>query len=120
MANVTPNGTYKGRVYDAGESHDATLTITSSDPQTGNISQASMDYYKLKFKVTGTFTYENLSNESPVSFNLRAEAAPPEHNVLAISARSPDRSYKTIQGTVVPLRGGHNVGITYNIIFNKS
>ncbi|WP_438300017.1 hypothetical protein [Pseudomonas sp. NMS19W] len=71
MGQVNPNGTYYGRVYDAGESHNATLSIINSDPQTGNISQATMDYYGLTFTVDGSFAYQSLSDESAVSFNLQ-------------------------------------------------
>ncbi|MFJ2489075.1 hypothetical protein [Pseudomonas sp. NPDC087639] len=120
MGQINPNGTYRGRVYDAGESHEATLKITSSDPQTGNISQGSMEYYGLSFKVNGSFTYENLTDESAVSFNLRAEAGSPEHNVFSISLRSPDRNHSKLDGTVRVDRGGPNVGKTYNITFTKS
>ncbi|MDI2141555.1 MULTISPECIES: hypothetical protein [unclassified Pseudomonas] len=119
MGQANPNGTYNGRVYDAGESHNATLRIISSDPQTGNISQATMDYYGLSFTVDGSFTYQNLSDESAVSFNLRAQAGAPEYNVLIISMSSPDRSYSNLNGTVRVDRGGPNVGKTYNITFTK-
>lgn len=119
MGQANPNGTYTGRVYDAGESHDATLIIRQSDPQTGNIQQASMQYYGLNFRVDGSFAYQNLTDESPVSFNLRAEAGSPEYNVLIISMGSPDRNYSALNGTVYVQRGGPNVGKTYNITFSK-
>ncbi|VVN79643.1 hypothetical protein PS718_01001 [Pseudomonas fluorescens] len=120
MGQVNPNGTYNGRVYDSGESHEASLTITASDPQTGNISQASMQYYGLSFKVDGTFAYQSLTGESAVTFNLRAEASSAEHNVLIISLRSPDSNYFGLNGTVRVDRGGPNVGKTYNIEFRKN
>ncbi|NYH09424.1 hypothetical protein [Pseudomonas moraviensis] len=119
MGQVNPNGTYYGRVYDAGESHNATLRIIYSDPQTGNISQATMDYYGISFTVKGSFIYQNLSDESAVAFNLQAEAGAPEYNVLTISMSSPDRNYSNLNGTVRVDRGGPNVGRTYNITFSK-
>lgn len=42
MGQVNPNGTYTGIIFDAGESHPLTLTITSSDPQTGIILNATL------------------------------------------------------------------------------
>jgi hypothetical protein len=119
MSN-NPNGTYKGRVYDSGESNDATLTISSSDPGTGNITQASMTYYGLGFVVDGTFAYQNLTDESPVSFNLRAEAISGENTLLNITLTSPDRNYTTLNGKVYVSRGGPNVGKTYDITFNRA
>lgn len=119
MGQINPNGTYQGRVYDAGASNNAVLTITASDPQTGNISSARMDYYNMHFNVTGHFTYRNLSIESSVSFNLIAEADDAEHTLLAISMESPDRSYKNLTGSVSVQRGRPNAGKTYNIEFKK-
>ncbi|WP_460164482.1 hypothetical protein [Pseudomonas sp. S2_F03] len=115
-----PNGTYKGRVYDSGESNDATLTITSSDSGTGNVTGASMTYYGLNFVVDGTFAYQNLTGESPVSFNLRAEVKSGENNLLNITLASPDRNYTTLTGKVYVSRGGPNVGKTYDITFNRT
>jgi hypothetical protein len=49
MGQVNPNGTYTGAVYDPGERNAATLIISASDPQTGNISNAQLNYYGLIF-----------------------------------------------------------------------
>ncbi|UVL45812.1 hypothetical protein LOY57_24580 [Pseudomonas moraviensis] len=119
MGQVNPNGIYNGRVLDSGASNEASLTITASDPQKGNISQASMQYYGMNWTVTGFFAYANLTDESPVSFNLRAEVNSGEHNVHTISLRSPDRNYSRLEGTVHVDRGGPNLGKTYNIEFTK-
>ncbi|MGN8139832.1 hypothetical protein ACTJK3_02860 [Pseudomonas sp. 22105] len=119
MGQINPNGTYNRRVYDAGESHNATLTINSSDPQTGNISQASMAYFGLYFNVAGSFFHQNPSYGSAVNFNLQAEAGGPEFNMLAISMSSHEESCSNLNGTVRVDRGGPNVGKTYNITFTK-
>jgi len=119
MGQVNPNGTYTGAVYDPGERNAAVLMIYASDPQTGNISNAQLNYYGLTFKVDGTFTYQNLSDESPVYFNLRAEVQGGENNLLTITLTSPDRSYQNLNGKVYVARGGPNVGKTYDITFQK-
>jgi hypothetical protein len=117
--SINPNGTYNGHVSDASESHVAVLTITASDPQTGIISKGHMVYYGLNFAVRGNFTYQNLSNESPVSFALQAEATDNERTLLTINMGSPDRSYQNLDGTVYVARGGPNIGKSYNIHFQK-
>jgi hypothetical protein len=114
------NGTYKGRVYDSGESNAATLTITSSDPETGNIAAANMSYYGYDFVVDGVFAYQYLTDQSPVSLNLRAEVKSGENILLNITLTSPDRSYTTLNGNVYVSRGGPNVGKTYDITFNRA
>lgn len=120
MGQINPNGSYNGRVYDAGESHNATLTIYSSDPQTGNISQASMAYFGLYFDVAGSFFSQSSAYGSAVTFNLQAQAGGPEFNLLAISMSAPDGSCSNLNGTVRVDRGGPNVGKTYNITFTRS
>ena len=117
MGQVNLNGTYNGCVYDAGESHNATLSIICSDQQTGSISQAAMSYYGLSFVVDGSFVCQ--PNGAAVFLNLRAQAGAPEYNVLIISMSSPDGSCSNLNGTVRVDRGGPNVGKTYNITFTK-
>ncbi|UXV19372.1 hypothetical protein N4P55_26500 [Pseudomonas fluorescens] len=120
MGQVNPNGTYKGFVSSGGERNAATLTIIASDPQTGNITNAKMDYYGLAFKVDGTFAYQNLSNESPVAFTLRAQVSGGDNNLHNITLTSADRNYTTLNGKTTVARGGPNVGVTYDINFQKA
>ena len=120
MGQDNPNGTYKGTVNDAIVKNDATLTITSSDPQTGTISKASMDYSGLKFEVDGSFIYENVMDESALSLTLRAQAGEPANVVLSITMRSLDRNYSELEGTVRVEAGGPGAGTAYNIALKKS
>lgn len=120
MAQANPNGIYKGYVHNSSERNAATLTIISSDPQTGNITNATMDYYGLKFKVDGTFAYQNLGSDSPVSFSLRAQVSGGENNLHNITLTSADRNYTTLNGKTYVARGGPNVSLSYDITFKKS
>ncbi|MFP0194219.1 hypothetical protein ACKJSM_03445 [Pseudomonas sp. PHC1] len=119
MSQINLNGTYNGRVYDAGESHNATLTINSSDPYTSTINQASMAYFGLHFNVIGSFFPQSPIYGSAVNLNLQAQAGGPEFNLLAISMSSTDGGCSNLNGTVRVDRGGPNVGKTYNISFTK-
>ncbi|MGB3126559.1 MAG: hypothetical protein WBB95_22340 [Pseudomonas sp.] len=120
MGQVNPNGTYTGNVSRGNESNAATLKIIASNPQTGKITDATMDYYGLRFKVTGDFAYQNLSGESPVTFTLRAEVTGGENNVHNITLASPDRSYAHLSGKTYVARGGPNVGQTYDFNLYKA
>ncbi|ROO11274.1 hypothetical protein BK673_10160 [Pseudomonas fluorescens] len=113
--------TYQGTVSDTGESNCATFTFDELSQQGGQLKNGNMQYFGLKFNVTGNYTAKNSR-----SFNLQAKAKASDgdeyghgDSSLTISLKSADANDNKLNGTVKVVSGGPNVGRLYNMDFTR-